>query len=108
MYVNRGTLLNIIMLAKKVFNFLNKHFYILLIISTITNYTNNKLYKSFIWLVKVFVILNILFGVGYIVYFSTLEHSINNGWSLYLDLINYYFNKVLSIFLYITFFLSFP
>jgi hypothetical protein len=98
MYVNRGTLLNIIMLGKKIFNFLNKHFYIILIISTITKYTNHKFYKSIIWLVKVFVIINILFGVGYIVYFSTIEHSINNGLSLYLDLINYYLNKALSLY----------
>jgi hypothetical protein len=58
MYINRGTLLNLILKGKKLVNFLNKHFYVLLIISTISKYTNSKYYKFISWLIKI--ILSIL------------------------------------------------
>jgi len=93
MYISKGPLLDFIVYLKKVFNFLNKHFYIVLIISWITKYKNNKFYKSILWLIRIFVIVNIIFSVGYIIYISYIEHSIFTGFSIYYDLMNYYYNN---------------
>jgi len=104
MYINRGLLLNLFLLLKRIFHFLNKHFYLVLIISTITKYTNNSFYKYFTWIIKVFIFLNIIFGVGYIVYFSVLESSFLEGVSSYKELfLNYidyivkFWNDLISI-----------
>jgi len=96
MYINRGSLLKIILLLKRVFEFLNKHFYIILIISTLTKYTNNRFSRAIRWLVKLFVFASIIFGVGYIVYFSASEHSIHIGFSLYRDLISNYIDTLIN------------
>ena len=74
------------------FNLLNKHFYILLIISTLSKYTNTKFYKFISWIVKIFVFANIILGVGYIIYFSYLDSSFSNGLSNYYDLIINFWN----------------
>jgi len=79
------------------FNFLNKHFYIILILSTLSKFTNNKFYKVITWLVKIFVIVNIIFSVGYIIYFSYLESSFINGISIYNDLIKYFINDLIKL-----------
>jgi hypothetical protein len=94
MYINRGTLLNLFMFLKRMYEFLNKHLYIVLIISTLASYTNTRFYKSFIWLVKMFVLANIIFGVGYIIYFSVAEHSFTLGLQFYQDLISNYFSHL--------------
>lgn len=96
MYINRGNLLKLILLGKRIFEFLNKHFYIILIISTITKYLNNKYYKFIVWLIKVFVIANIIFGISYILYFSFTEHSVNYGLSFYNDFISHILSKLLN------------
>lgn len=72
------------------FAFLNKHFYLILIINTINKYLNTRYYKFISWLEKVFVIANIIFGISYILYFSFTEHSFNYGFSIYNDLISQY------------------
>jgi hypothetical protein len=97
MYVNKGPLLNIFLFIKRMFQFINKHFYIILIFSTIANYTNNKIYKKISWLVKIIILANIIFGVGYIVYFSVLEHSFNYGLAVYRDLISNYLNNIINL-----------
>jgi len=97
MYINRGALLKLIMLAKSIFQFLNKHFYIILIISTISKYTNNKFYKSFTWIIKIFIFANIIFGITYIIYFSVSEHSFVNGIAIYTDLISKYIDNLINL-----------
>jgi hypothetical protein len=97
MYINKGTILNILLFLKRVWLFINKHFYILLIISTVTKYTNNKFYKYISWLVKIFVFTNIIFGVGYIIYFSVEQHSFMNGVSIYKDLISNYIDYIINL-----------
>jgi CRISPR/Cas system CSM-associated protein Csm2 small subunit len=97
MYINRGIILNIFLFLKRVFLFLNKHFYFVLIFTTILKYTNNKIYKSIAWLVKVLIIANIIFGVGYVIYFSISEQSIVNGVSTYGDLIKIYINNLINL-----------
>jgi len=87
MYINRGSLLTLILTAKRIFEFLNKHLHLILIISTLAQFTNNKIYKVISWTVKILVIINIMFGVGYIVYFSVIEESFVNGLTIYYDLI---------------------
>jgi hypothetical protein len=94
MYISRGTLLNIFLFLKKMWEFINKHFYVVLILTTITKYTNTKFYQSFVWIIKVFVLANIIFGVGYIIYFSVAEHSFILGIQFYQDLITNYFNSL--------------
>jgi hypothetical protein len=97
MYVNRGFLLNMLIKAKRLFQFLNKHFYIILILHTITKYTNNRFSKSVIWLFKVLIFINIIFAVGYIAYFSFLETSVISGFQIYYDLIKVYIDNFLSL-----------
>jgi len=97
MYINRGPLLNILLIFKKLFIFLNKHFYIILIISTITKYTNNKIYKYFIWVVKLFVLANLIISVAYIIYFTISFHSLNYALSAYSDLITLYLTKFINL-----------
>ena len=97
MYINRGNLLKLILLGKRIFEFLNKHFYIILIISTITKYLNNKYYKFIVWLIKVFVIANIIFGISYILYYSIDEHSFNYGFSFYNEFLSHILSKLLNI-----------
>jgi hypothetical protein len=84
------------MFLKRTFNFLNKHFYIILIFSTIAKYTNNRFYKYISWLVKIFVLANIIFGVAYISYFTVLEHSFHQGFTIYQDLIYNYINQIIN------------
>jgi len=91
-----GNLLYLILLLKRTFTFLNKHYYIIIIISTIAKYTNNKFYKSIAWLIKLFIFANIIFGVGYILYFSLSESSFINGVSIYNDFIKYYLDSLLK------------
>ena|SRR5882757_680706 len=99
MYINRGMLLNIFLLFKSLFQFLNKHFYIILIISTISKYTNNKFYKSIIWLIKIFIFANIIFGIGYIIYFSlsgyhSFVNPFENVYSFYYELLKPYIDSI--------------
>lgn len=96
MYLNRGPLLNFILKLKKLNNFLNKHFYVLIIISTISKYTNTKFYKVFSFLIKLIVLANILLGVSIIIYFSYTEGSFTNGLSIYYDYVKYYLDIVIN------------
>jgi len=90
MYINRGALLNILKFLKKLYFFLNKHFYLVVIVSTINTYRKTKYYRVIAWIVKVFVYANIILGVGYVLYFSISEHSLINGINIYRDLISNY------------------
>lgn len=86
---------------KKTWFFLNKHLHLILIISTIISYTNNKFYKNIVWFIKLFIFANIIFGVGLIVYFSASEHSFYIGFNIYKDLIynylSYYMNQLIDL-----------
>src|SRR6266567_7511965 len=97
MYINRGALLKFVLLGKRVFNFLKKHFYILVIIEILSKFSNNKFYKIIAWLIKVFIFINIIFSVGYILYFTVLGHSFYNGFSVYKDLISNYIDQLISL-----------
>jgi len=77
--------------------FLNKHFYIVLIITTISKYTNNKVYKYIIWVIKILVLVNIIFGITYILYFTISFHSFTLGFSVYQDLITFYLDKFINL-----------
>jgi len=97
MYINRGLLLKLIILGKRKFSFLNKHFYIILIISSLSKFINHKYIKIFRWLIKCFVIANIIFGFAYVIYFSVSEHSLINGLSIYYDLIKYHISNLIDL-----------
>ena len=97
MYINRGNLLKFILQAKKFFEFLNKHFYLVLILSTISKYLNTRFYKFISWLVKVFVLASIIFSISYILYFSIAEHSFNYGLSFYNDFISHIQSKIITL-----------
>jgi hypothetical protein len=97
MSIYRGTLLNIFLFLKRLWEFLNKHFYIVLIITTISKYTNTRFYQSFVWIIKVFVLANIIFGVGYILYYTVSEHSFTLALDVYRNLISNYFNSIINL-----------
>ena len=67
-----------------------------LIISTITKYTNTRFYRSFVWFIKLLFFTNIVFGVGYILYFSASEHSLYNGFNIYKDFIYTSFSNCMN------------
>lgn len=76
--------------------FLNKHFYILTIITVITKYTNSKLYKIISTIVKIFVFVNIIFFTVYIVYYSDFSSFIS-GISIYNDIIKPYIDFIINM-----------
>lgn len=90
MYINKGILLNFILICKRLFQFLNKHFYIVFIISYLYKLTNNNFYKYVVYIIKLIIFINIIFGVGYFIYLSVLELSIVNGFYLYLHILKGY------------------
>jgi len=98
MYINKGNLLTFILFSKRVFQFLNKHFYLVLLFTTIAKYTNTKFYQNVIWLVKLLVFINLIFGVGYIIYLSVLEHSFVNGFYMYQDILKGYLYSLIDLF----------
>lgn len=66
-------LINIIKYSKIIFTFLNKYLYLLTILSLLSNFYStvkqNKLYKV---LIKIIIIINLIVGTGFILYFTEL------------------------------------
>jgi hypothetical protein len=63
-------MLKIMHKLNKVFMFFNKYFYILPILSMISNIKNNKYFKPINNIIKVLIILNIILGVSILLYFT--------------------------------------
>jgi hypothetical protein len=74
----------------RIFNKLNQYFYILPLISILTNIFNNKYLRSINKLIKIIIFINIVLGVSLIVLFTDLNTPINITYSIYSDIIEPY------------------
>lgn len=83
MYINRGTLLKFVILGKRMFQFLNKHFYILPLFSILAKVRNNKIFKFSSWMIKIIILINLILGTGFILYFTDFLHPLNSLYSIY-------------------------
>jgi predicted PurR-regulated permease PerM len=97
MYINRGNFLKLVNLLQKIYNFLNKHFYVIAIISYLSKFTNHKIFKFISTIFKIFIIVNIIFGIGYIIYFNSAINQLNDLISIYKDLIQFYIDLFMNI-----------
>ena len=72
-----------------IFRYLNKYLYIISIFSFLVSLLNrlneNKIYRITINLIKVFIIINMIFGVGLVIYFTDFSNPLNNTLSFYYD-----------------------
>src|ERR1700728_2936245 len=88
------SLIKIYKMSVKLFKFLNKHFYILPILSFISKIRSNNFYKSISWIVKIIILVNIILGTGFIVYFWNPSEGVSIYYQLlqtYIDLITNFF-----------------
>ena len=76
------------------FQFMNKHFYIIPLLSLLSKLSNNKYFKSFNWFIKIIIILNIIIGVGIILYFTDLVSPITSTYSFYSDFFQFYIDLI--------------
>ena len=98
MYINRGPLLKIILFVKNIFILLDKYLYLVFIVSILSKSLNNKIFKILYWVLKVLILLNIIFGLCYIIYYSVYENSIYLALSNYNDLVVSYLDKIIKIY----------
>jgi hypothetical protein len=89
----------------KYFTVLNKYFYILPLLSILSNLKNNKYFKIVNSFIKLILIMNIVLGVSLIIYFTDLSNPMYNTYSFYYDLIepyiemvNHIWNKIINYF----------
>jgi len=97
LYLNRGPLLEFFKLVKNIFLFLNKYFYIIAIIQTLSIFTNNKFNKFISKLIKIFLFLNIIFGVGYFIYLTDFVNSYNSLYEIYYNILNPYIEIIKNL-----------
>lgn len=90
MYINRGTLLKLVIFGKRMFQFLNKHFYILPLFSILAKVRNNKIFKFSSWMIKIIILVNLILGTGFILYFTDFLHPLNSLYSIYFDMFKPY------------------
>jgi hypothetical protein len=98
--IKNKTLINIYKYSVNIFKFLNKYLYLLSILSLLTSFyttiKQNKLYKILSNTIKLIVILNLVIGTGFILYFTDFS---NNPFTLsfFYDIINSYFDYLKNL-----------
>lgn len=92
------TLINLYWFLVKTFRFMNKHLYILpilsFIIARISKIRGNTFYKIISWIVKIIILVNIILGTGFIIYFWNPSEGVSIYYQLlqtYIDLITNFF-----------------
>jgi len=88
--MNRSELLKLMFKINRIFNKLNKYFYILPLISILTNIFNNKYLIKINKFIKIIIFINIILGVSLIVLFTDLITPLNITYSIYSDIIEPY------------------
>lgn len=98
------TLIKVYKYSVKLFKFLNRHLYILSIISLISKFRKTNTYKLVNWIIKIILALNIIFISGLFVTLVDFETPFDTVYNLYMDLLNPYieiikakFNLLLKI-----------
>jgi hypothetical protein len=76
------------------FKFLNKHFYIIPLLSLLSKLRKTSFFKSFNWFIKFIVILNIIIGVGIVLYLIDFSSPVNTTYSIYHDFIQFYIDLI--------------
>ena len=90
----------LLIIIKKMYQFLNKHFYILPILSLLSKIRISKYYKITSWLIKLIIFINIIIGTGIIVYFTDFVNPFSIYYDFlkpYIDLIKQYFKNLINL-----------
>lgn len=96
--MNRSSLFKLMFKINKIFTILNKHFYILPLLSLLSKLRNNKIFQIMNWIIKLFIFINIILSVGYFIYFTDFVSSFNSIYSIYYDILEYYIELMKNIF----------
>jgi hypothetical protein len=80
--------------GKLTFNFLNKHFYIVSLLSLIAKAKNNKLYKITSWIIKLILVINIFISSGLFFSLVDLTTPITAIYSFYDNLLSPYIDMI--------------
>lgn len=92
--MSRSTMLKLMHKLNKLFNLINKHFYIITIFTwvfnKIYNIKSNKLLYVTYNIIKIILFISIIFSVAIIAYFTDLNPALNNLHSMYYDLLEPY------------------
>jgi hypothetical protein len=99
--MDRSQMLKLMYKLNKIFNVLNKYIYILplftllsSLLSNITILKDNKLFIIFKNIIKLLIIINLVLGVGVVLYFTDITTPLNNTYSLYYDLLEPYIELI--------------
>jgi hypothetical protein len=95
--MERSQMLKLMYKLNKIFIYLNK--YIIPIITAIASMFNkdSKILKTIHFILKLVLIINIVLGVGFILYFTDFTTPINNTFSLYYDLLEPYIELIKNL-----------
>lgn len=96
--MNRSEMLKLMHKFYKLFNILNKHFYIIPILSYLSSIRNNKFFKSINNILKIIILINIILGVSFIILFTDFVIPFNITYSIYYDLIDPYIEIIKHLF----------
>jgi hypothetical protein len=87
-------LIKIYKYSLSIFKFLNKHLYILAIISFISKSRKSIYYKIISWSIKLIILINILVGTGFIIYFTDFVNPFDKTFSFYYDILKPYIDFI--------------
>jgi hypothetical protein len=96
--MNRSILLKLAFKFNRIFTLLNKYFFILPILSYITSMRDTKIFNTLNSIFKLILIINIILGVGLILYFTDFNSSINTTYSIYSDLLEPYIEIIKNLY----------
>ena len=77
-----------------IFTILNKYFYILPILSVLSNIRKTKIFVTINNFIKLIILINIILGVSLILYFTDFSSSLNTTYSIYADLLEPYIELI--------------
>jgi len=90
-------MLKVMFKVNKIFTVINKYFYILPLISMVTSLNDNKIFRIIREIIKIIIVVNIVLGVGLIIYFTDIVSPINTTLSIYNDLLEPYIELIKTI-----------
>jgi len=94
------TLISLIKTSKLLFKYLNQYLFILSFLSFLTSFYSiikqNKLYKLLITILKILIIINIIVGTGFIIYFT--DNFSPFSLSFYYDILNTYLDFLKNLY----------
>lgn len=92
--MNRSQMLKLMHKLNNIFTILNKYFYILPILSILSNIRKTKIFVTINNFIKLIILINIILGVSLILYFTDFSSSLNTTYSIYADLLEPYIELI--------------